>query len=129
MNFQIPPTRHPPHHQVETQCQAPRRHDPVADGSLIQIQEGSDPSQDARKGKAEASLTASDPSPDSANVEARTREDNAFQQAQADLRLAVEQSEELRNFQDSLLIDNTPEGLRIQLVEQQKKSMFKPGGF
>ncbi len=80
------------------------------------------------RGSGEAALTSSEPNPDSANIEARKREEEAFERAQADLRLAVEQSEELREFQDSLLIDNTPEGLRIQLIDQEKSSMFKPGG-
>jgi chemotaxis protein MotB len=79
------------------------------------------------QGKGEAALTSKDPNPDSTNYEARKREEKNFEQAQADLRLAVEQSDELREFQDSLLIDKTPEGLRIQLIDQEKLSMFKPG--
>ena len=81
----------------------------------------------ALKGKGEAALTSKDPNPDSTNYEARKREEEGFNQAQADLRLAVEQSDELKDFQDSLLIDKTPEGLRIQLIDQEKLSMFKPG--
>lgn len=80
-----------------------------------------------RRGKAEAALTSEEPNPDSTNFEARQREEEAFQQAQADLRLAVERSEELSQFQDSLLIDETPEGLRIQLIDREKVTMFKPG--
>lgn len=79
------------------------------------------------KGKAEAALTSEEPNPDSANFEARKREEEAFNRAKADLRLAVEQSDELRDFQDSLLVDETPEGLRIQLVDREKATMFKPG--
>jgi chemotaxis protein MotB len=80
-----------------------------------------------RKGKAEAALTSDEPNPDSLNFEARKREEEAFERAQADLRLAVEQNQELSEFQDSLLIDQTPEGLRIQLIDQEKATMFKPG--
>jgi chemotaxis protein MotB len=80
-----------------------------------------------RQGKGEAALTSDDPNPDSTNFEARQREAEAFQQAQADLRLAVEQSQELSEFQDSLLIDETPEGLRIQLIDRDRATMFKPG--
>ena len=35
--------------------------------------------------------------------------------------------EELGAFKKNLLIDQTPEGLRIQVVDQDKLSMFKPG--
>ncbi|NKB57821.1 MAG: OmpA family protein [Alphaproteobacteria bacterium] len=82
-----------------------------------------------RKGKDEAALTSKDPNPDSTNFEARKREEeeDAFQKAKADLRLAVEQTDQLRNFQDSLLIDQTPEGLRIQLIDREKATMFEPG--
>ncbi len=79
------------------------------------------------EGKGEAALTSTDPNPDSTNYEARKREDESFEQAQAELRLAVEQSDELKDFQDSLLIEKTPEGLRIQLIDQEKLPMFKPG--
>ncbi len=80
-----------------------------------------------RRGKADAALTSNEPNPDSTNFEARQREEDAFQKAKADLRLAVEQSNELSEFQDSLLIDETPEGLRIQLIDRDKATMFKPG--
>ena len=80
-----------------------------------------------RQGKGEAALTSDSPNPGSTNFEARQREEQAFQQAQADLRLAVEQSSELSEFQDSLLIDETPEGLRIQLIDRERVTMFKPG--
>jgi len=80
-----------------------------------------------QRGKADAALTSESPNPDSTNFEARRREEEAFQQAQADLRLAVDQNKELSEFQDSLLIDETPEGLRIQLIDRDKATMFKPG--
>ena len=80
-----------------------------------------------RRGRAEAALTSDEPNPDSTNFEAREREEEAFQKARADLRLAVEQNNELRDFQDSLLIDETPEGLKIPLIDRDKATMFKPG--
>jgi len=81
----------------------------------------------ARKGQGEVVLASEDPNPESVNFEARQREEAEFNKAQADLRLAVEQSQELSSFQDSLLIDKTPEGLRIQLIDQEDVSMFEPG--
>ncbi len=79
------------------------------------------------EGKGEVALTSKNPNPDSTNLEARSREEESFDHAQADLRLAVEQSDELKDFQDSLLIDKTPDGLRILLIDQEKLSMFEPG--
>jgi len=80
-----------------------------------------------RKGQGEAVLVSDDPNPESINFEARKREEAEFNRAQADLRLAVEQNRELSAFQDSLLVDRTPEGLRIQLIDQEAVSMFEPG--
>ena len=45
-----------------------------------------------RRGRAEAALTSDEPNPDSTNFEAREREEEAFQKARADLRLAVDRT-------------------------------------
>ncbi|MBL4720312.1 MAG: OmpA family protein [Alphaproteobacteria bacterium] len=79
-------------------------------------------------GKAEEARTSSDENPDSTNVEARRRQTEEFERAKSSLRLALEKNPELREFQENLLIENTPEGMRIQLVDQERISMFKPGG-
>ncbi len=80
-----------------------------------------------RQGQGEAVLVSEDPNPESINFEARKREEEEFNKAQADLRLAVEQSDEVKAFQDSLLLDKTPEGLRIQLIDQERVAMFEAG--
>ncbi len=49
--------------------------------------------------------------------------------ATAQLRQSVEQVAEFKDFQDSLLIDITPEGLHIQILDQEKKAMFKKNTF
>jgi chemotaxis protein MotB len=43
------------------------------------------------------------------------------------LRQAIESSEKLRPFKDQLLLDLTPEGLRIQIVDAQNRPMFDLG--
>jgi chemotaxis protein MotB len=80
------------------------------------------------QGKAKEALTSTEAHRDSENVEARTSEQKDLERAQSSLRLAVEKNELLREFQDSLLIENTPDGLRIQLIDQERIAMFKPGG-
>lgn len=80
------------------------------------------------EGKAKEALTSTEVHQDSENVEARISEQKDLERAQSSLRLAVEKSEQLRDFQDSLLIENTPDGLRIQLIDQERVTMFKPGG-
>ncbi|MDE2250105.1 MAG: flagellar motor protein MotB [Gammaproteobacteria bacterium] len=44
-----------------------------------------------------------------------------------DLRAAIDSSETLRPFKDQLLLDITPEGLRIQIVDAQNRPMFDLG--
>jgi chemotaxis protein MotB len=44
-----------------------------------------------------------------------------------DLRAAIDKSHTLRPFKDQLLLDITPEGLRIQIVDAQNRPMFDLG--
>jgi chemotaxis protein MotB len=43
------------------------------------------------------------------------------------LRAAIEKSQALQPFKDQLLLDITPEGLRIQIVDKQNRPMFDSG--
>ncbi len=55
------------------------------------------------------------------------REEAAFQSAAQSLRQAMQDMPELAELSKQVLIDQTPEGLRIQLVDQEGRSMFDPG--
>jgi chemotaxis protein MotB len=55
------------------------------------------------------------------------QEQEQFEAAAASLRQAIESVPELLDLQDSLMIEQTPEGLRIQLVDQKGYSMFALG--
>ena len=55
------------------------------------------------------------------------REDQAFQSAAESLRQAMQKLPELAELSKQILIDQTPEGLRIQLIDQEGRSMFEPG--
>ena len=46
-----------------------------------------------------------------------------------ELKAAIEASQSLAPFKDQLLIDITPEGLRIQIVDRQNRPMFQSGSF
>lgn len=54
-------------------------------------------------------------------------EQEQFDKAEAELRQAIQQIPELRDLAQNLIIDNTPDGLRIQLVDQEGYSMFPSG--
>ncbi|MDZ4319026.1 MAG: OmpA family protein, partial [Phenylobacterium sp.] len=55
------------------------------------------------------------------------REEAAFQSAAQSLRQALQDMPELAELSKNIIIDQTPEGLRIQLVDQEGRSMFDEG--
>jgi len=59
--------------------------------------------------------------------DAEARESRQLQSLEADLRAAIEKSQALEPFKDQLLLDITPEGLRIQIVDKQNRPMFDSG--
>ncbi len=58
--------------------------------------------------------------------EQQRREEAAFQSAAQSLRQAMKDMPELAELSRQILIDQTPEGLRIQLIDQEGRSMFEP---
>ncbi|MDA0306876.1 MAG: flagellar motor protein MotB [Proteobacteria bacterium] len=57
----------------------------------------------------------------------RQKEEEDFEKAKKELEEKIAEVPELNELADSLLIDNTPEGLRIQLVDKDGLSMFPSG--
>jgi chemotaxis protein MotB len=71
-------------------------------------------------------------SPQSAAAEAMKeatakREEEAFQSAAQSLRQALQDMPELAELSKNIIVDQTPEGLRIQLVDQEGRSLFNEG--
>ena len=57
----------------------------------------------------------------------KAQEEEQFKEAEEALRKSIEGVPAFRQLENSLLIDNTPEGLRIQIVDQQGLAMFPAG--
>lgn len=55
------------------------------------------------------------------------REMAQFERAEQSLRQAIDELPELAELSKHLIIDHTDEGMRIQLVDQEGRSMFEPG--
>ncbi|GIU65879.1 flagellar motor protein MotB [Candidatus Phycosocius spiralis] len=55
------------------------------------------------------------------------RKDAEFAQAEISLRQALQDMPELAELSRNIIVDQTPEGLRIQLVDQEGRPMFEPG--
>ena len=64
---------------------------------------------------------------DSFEAERERREQAAFDEAKAELLNALSEAPELVSFSDSLIIDQTPEGLRIQIIDREQSAMFASG--
>jgi chemotaxis protein MotB len=66
---------------------------------------------------------------DAADVEklAREHEKQRLENLMLQLRAAIQKSQALEPFKDQLLLDITPEGLRIQIVDKQNRPMFGTG--
>ena len=58
---------------------------------------------------------------------AQELEQERFAQAEAELRQALESVPDLSDFAKNLIVDQTPEGLRIQIIDQEGRSMFASG--
>lgn len=58
---------------------------------------------------------------------AAKKEADEFQSAAESLRQAMQQMPELAELSKQLIVDQTPEGLRIQLIDQEGRAMFDPG--
>ncbi|MBV9509536.1 MAG: OmpA family protein [Caulobacteraceae bacterium] len=103
-----------------------------ANGSQATIEQLAPPApsstqQDGQSSKT-GGATGTDNASDQAMREAEDkRDDEAFQSAAQSLRQAMQDMPELAELSKQVLIDQTPEGLRIQLVDQEGRSMFDTG--
>ena len=80
--------------------------------------------QSSSTGAADALRSISE---DALRDELQPQEAAAFASAAASLRQAMQSLPELAELSKHVLVDQTPEGLRIQLVDQEGRSMFEPG--
>tara|TARA_R110000868_G_scaffold29889_6_gene111027 strand:- start:43046 stop:44065 length:1020 start_codon:yes stop_codon:yes gene_type:complete len=55
------------------------------------------------------------------------REAERFEKAEAEIKQAIQETPDLKDLQKHILIDQTPEGLRIQIVDREGKPMFASG--
>ena len=116
----------------------PNDQTPVGVGVMIQLP-SSPPEQDDAGDPVETTATdetgaggEDDGAPEQAEAERieemlAKREEEQFAKAEDALREAIEAVPELQGLVNNLLIDQTPEGMRIQIVDKEGKSMFPSG--
>src|SRR5690349_3596057 len=79
-------------------------------------------SKDAGKGQ-----TPEEAAAEAQRAALQKQEEAAFASAAQSLRQALQDLPELSELSKNIIIDETPEGLRIQLVDQEGRSMFNQG--
>ncbi|GEO80466.1 flagellar motor protein MotB [Pararhodospirillum oryzae] len=106
--------------KTQTDADTPRRGQPDADPG-----EGPGGSTQGEGGQgAQGQQGAAGSAADAA---AEQRQNAEFQKAAAEIRQSLQAVPALKALANNLIIDNTPEGLRIQLVDQDGLSMFPSG--
>ncbi len=55
------------------------------------------------------------------------QDNEAFKKVEQDVMNAIEQTPELKDLKNNIIITQTPEGLRIDIVDDQNRPMFAPG--
>ncbi len=82
------------------------------------------PPPQAGAGGEQSSMT---PDEEQAAEVLRKKEEEQFEQAKEQLENTIAGMPQMKQLADSLMIDNTPEGLRIQLVDKEGLAMFPSG--
>lgn len=113
---------------------------PTSDERMIPTAGKGEEGEEDNSGKAEKSGETKEQKPpapvaeekkpltdDQAIAEATRREEQHFQETETQLKKAIEGSPELKDLVGQLIIDRTPEGLRIQIVDREKFSLFPSG--
>lgn len=68
---------------------------------------------------------ASNPEVDSFELAMANREQDAFEDMASELSISIQQSIEFSQLEDQVIIDVTEDGMRIQLVDKDNRSMFR----
>lgn len=96
-------------------------------GSQSIVQDASPDAKKPTDGQARDAAKATDPAADQLKEAQAKKEAAAFASAAQSLRQALQDMPELAELSKNIIIDQTPEGLRIQLVDQEGRSMFNTG--
>ncbi|ESQ78190.1 flagellar motor protein MotB [Asticcacaulis sp. YBE204] len=96
------------------------------EGSMAFIEQMAPESPDMqdRDGQSKHTADLSQTPEEQLREELQKREEASFRSAAESLRQALQDMPELAELSKNILVDQTPEGLRIQLIDQEGRSMF-----
>ncbi len=64
----------------------------------------------------------------SEKVAESTEDSDIMQSAEQDIKQAMETEDELKDYKNNVIMQESPEGLKIDMIDDAKKPMFVPGG-
>ena len=96
-------------------------------GSQSIVQDASPDVKNPNDGKAKDAAKGGNTADEQARQDQQKREEAAFASAAQSLKQALQDMPELAELSKNIIVDETPEGLRIQLVDQEGRSMFNQG--
>ena len=102
--------------------------DEFGDGGGDNLRDGEDGLRDDYEGMGAEQAFDESTLDDKASKELLAKlEQQEFERAEKALREAIAESPELKGFAENLIIDMTPEGMRIQIADAEKSTMFPSG--
>jgi chemotaxis protein MotB len=98
-----------------------------ADGKMSVIQQMAPeaPTETDKDGQSTAAASLDSASEQALRDALAKKEQDSFASASQSLRQSLQEMPELAELSKQIIIDQTPEGLRIQLIDQEGRSMFK----
>ena len=98
-----------------------------ADGKMSVIQQMAPeaPDKTTKDGQSSTSASLDSASEDALRDALAKKEQDSFASAAQSLRQSLQDMPELAELSKQIMIDQTPEGMRIQLIDQEGRSMFK----
>jgi len=77
----------------------------------------------------DAELTSNDHKAAKEGTDAQDGQDSdEFRQTQEEIKQAIEKDTDMETYKNNIIVHDTPEGLKIDMVDDPKQSMFVPGG-
>lgn len=102
--------------------------DAHAGGAQSVMQKQSPPAPSSvKKALADGATEGGANSDSTSTSEARSAQDSDFAHAAEAIRQSLQDNPDLANLSTQVILEKTPEGLRIQLVDQEGRPMFQPG--
>ncbi|MGK2285890.1 flagellar motor protein MotB [Pedomonas sp. V897] len=98
-----------------------------ASGSNLTATPSSSPSKDSKDSEDARNQSRQEDQAPTYEMKLPPTPDARLLKAEDDLKTAIQETPDLAKYRDQILLEQTPEGLRIQLIDRDERPMFRPG--